>query len=87
MIRLIKRLKPLGEIFLYLDQKNNKFDKIQKLQETYGFHLVLPRVRVFWGGFSMVEATLGLMEFTAERGASRLCLLSESCCPIVDDND
>ncbi len=85
LIRLIRRLKSSGEVFVHLDNKSNKFFYLQKLQELHNFHLVSPRVNVFWGGFSLVEATLRLMEAATEKGATRLCLLSESCWPIVDN--
>lgn len=59
--RLIKSLK--GDVFVHIDRKRN-------LQEFYidsdNIHYLNNRVKVNWGGYSIIEATLRLIKYAKE---------------------
>ena len=79
--RLCRALQP-HSVFVHVDGKNADFpfDRITKLP---GVTLVRPSIKVHWGDYSMVEATLALIEKARETGVfERYVLLSGACYPV-----
>ncbi len=79
---LTARLVSTGYVYIHLDLKsrinvNNVF-KHPKVKVT-------KKIKVNWGGFSVVEATQLLAKQALEDGATRLTLLSGLSYPIVSD--
>lgn len=86
-LKLIRRLRAIDALILvHFDKKSNGYSELLQETDCLRFHLIEPRVNVYWGGFSLVEATLLLMEKAVGLGATRLCILSEACWPTVTNN-
>jgi Core-2/I-Branching enzyme len=78
--RLCQRLRP-HNIFVHVDARTADFPTKQ-LAELPGVTLVWPRKAVHWGDFSMVEATLTLLNSARSVGSfDRYVLLSGECYP------
>jgi len=76
--RLIDRLShPADKIFLHVDARANA-DAFRSTGAT----LIENRVSVHWSGFSMVQATLNLLETAFASGANRFVLLSGQDYPV-----
>jgi hypothetical protein len=76
--RLIKRLiHPSADIFLQVDAKTeiSDFEHLGKYQNVY---FIKNRVKVYWGNYSVVQATLNAMEEIVSNGVaySHINLLS-----------
>jgi hypothetical protein len=82
--RLTKRLVNTGYVYIHLDLKSrinvNKVFKHPKVRVT-------KKIKVNWGGFSIVEATQLLANQALEDGSTRLTLLSGLSYPIVGDEE
>lgn len=76
--RLVARLAPEHEVFVHWDAKSGEPPEIE------GAVFTPERVSVFWGGFTMIEATMALVRTALSRRSDylRLVLLSGSCYPI-----
>jgi hypothetical protein len=81
--RLVNRMSPLGTVYIHIDLKTN----------TSKWHLddlpcklIAKRIRVFWGDWSSVEATVLLLEMAlADTSNSRFTLLTGSNYPIISN--
>lgn len=73
-------------IFIHIDNKVNisEFEKQVREQKDINFLQGKDRVKVHWGGFSLLRATLNLIEAAQNSGEkfNRYCLLSGSDFPI-----
>jgi hypothetical protein len=72
-----------GETYLHIDRDAQGFDSHWR---DLAKHAVFPdrRHSVSWGGFSVVEATLALIETALDRGrADYFLLMSGACLPVV----
>lgn len=85
--RLCKRLLPYGAVFVHIDGKRDLRPFLDAAPE--GAVYLRNRVRVTWGGFSIVRATLNLIEeaLRSAPDARRFVLLSGQDYPIrpLDD--
>ena len=70
-IRLIEALHEEGHIFaIHIDGKeesNEAYDILEEYARDKDYVYIIPhayRVRVNWGGFSMVQATLNILKFS-----------------------
>lgn len=84
LVALLAKLKTRGETYLHVDRDARGFDGHW---DELAHHASLPARRhsVSWGGFSVVEATLELIETALAKGsADYLMLLSGACLPVAD---
>lgn len=82
LLALLKKLGRHGEAYLHIDRDAQGF---QDYWDRLAQHATLPTQRhsVSWGGFSVVEATLELIETALAKGsADYLVLLSGACLPV-----
>lgn len=79
--RIVQRVSPLGPTFVHIDAKTDISQwRLLDLPCTF----VDDRIRVFWGHWSVVEATVALLEVAlANPSITRFTLLSGSHYPIV----
>jgi Core-2/I-Branching enzyme len=84
--RLAKLLHP-HDLFIHLDQKTPRCDEWKK--NIAEFNFVEPAVPVYWGGASMVEATISLMDAALRdnRNIQKLVLLCGRSYPIKPIRD
>lgn len=73
------------DVFVHLDAKASMFDYVRAMGEhAQHCRFIDSRVPVFWGGFSMIRATMRLLETALEtKGYSNLLLVSDDTLPIV----
>ena len=65
--RLIKRLQhKKADFYIHVDHKSRITD-FKYLEDLGQVQLVMPRIKVYWGGFSMVQAMLNSIEFVLQR--------------------
>ena len=77
---LIDSLQPLGRVYLHIDAKPvAEFARILKREDIF----VSNSVNVKWGHWTMVEATLILINRALTDGASRLTLITGDSLPIA----
>jgi hypothetical protein len=81
--RIVNRVSPLGPTYLHIDAKTN----ISKWQcDDLPCKFVEERIRVFWGHWSAVEATVLLLETAlSDPSNTRFTLLSGSHYPILSN--
>ena len=81
--RLIKAINYKAHIFIHLDKKTS-IDSYQHIANIESVTFISNRVKVYWGGISMVTAILSLIEaaLTSEEDFSHLVLLSGNDYPI-----
>jgi Core-2/I-Branching enzyme len=83
--RLVHRMSKLGPVFVHVDAKT---DISHWDVESVGCTVLSKRVRVFWGDWSMVEATTLLLEAAlGDPSNSRFSLISGSNYPIVSNDE
>lgn len=84
LYRLLSRIAPHARVFVHLDRKA-KIEDYARCRASDNVHFVENRVDVKWGGFSMVEATINLIQAALSSGQdfSHLVLISGSCYPIA----
>jgi hypothetical protein len=84
--RLAEVLQP-HDLFIHLDQKTPRCNEWKK--NIAEFNFVEPAVPVYWGGASMVEATIRLMDaaLQADRNIQKLVLLCGRSYPIRPISD
>ena len=79
--RLCCALRP-HSVFIHVDRKSVDFP-FDKFVEQPGVSLIKPSIKIHWGDFSMIEATLALIERARSAGPfDRYVLLSGSCYPV-----
>ena len=79
--RLCRALTPHA-VFVHIDARANDFPT-ERLAASPNVTVVTPRVEVHWGDFSMVEATLALLNAAREEARfDRYVLLSGACYPV-----
>ncbi len=80
---LVAQLVPAGDVYLHIDAKAD-LSSFAALKEIPGVRFASHRHSIDWAGFSMVEATLGLMRdaLAASTPYAYLVLLSGSCFPL-----
>jgi Core-2/I-Branching enzyme len=81
---LLLRLVKTGVVFVHIDSGCRISE--QDVISLPGIH-VYKEIKVFWGGWSIVEATRFLADKAIENGADRLTLLSGISYPIVKDEE
>lgn len=83
--RLVTRIAPLGSVYVHLDEKTDiSAWKSGDLPCTF----LTDRVPVYWGDWSMVEATTRLLETAlAQNSSRRFTLLSGSHYPIISNEE
>jgi len=70
-------------IFLHIDSKRNLSEYLSKLKNLEKVTLIQNRVQVYWGGFSMVEAEIALIEAALQYpDVANLVLLSDDSAPL-----
>jgi hypothetical protein len=83
--RLVRRIAPLGPVYVHVDAKTDT--SRWRLDGLSGV-LVSPRTPVYWGDWSMVEATTSLLEAAlADSSNARFTLLSGSDYPIISNEE
>jgi len=83
--RLVQSLAaPLTSFFVHVDRKTSIEPFAKALVGVAPVTFVRRRVRVYWGGWSVVEATLRLMQcaMKKDRTLARFALLSGACYPL-----
>ncbi len=79
--RLCRILHP-HSVFVHIDGKARGFP-IEKIAALPGVTIVKPSIKVHWGDFSMIEATLTLLRTAREKAQfDRYVLLSGACYPV-----
>ncbi|MTJ15658.1 MULTISPECIES: beta-1,6-N-acetylglucosaminyltransferase [unclassified Dolichospermum] len=81
--RLVKSIDYNAHIFIHLDQKTN-IDSYIHIAEMKSVDFISERIKVYWGGITMIKATLTLIKaaLAAKENFSHLVLLSGSDYPI-----
>jgi hypothetical protein len=83
--RLVSRVAPLGPVYVHVDAKT---DLTKWRREGFACTFVSRRVPVYWGDWSMVEATTLLLEHALkEQSTTRFTLLSGSTYPIISNDE
>jgi hypothetical protein len=83
--RLVARLAPLGPIYVHVDAKS---DMSGLRADNIACNLIQHRIPVYWGDWSMVEATNLLLESAlADSSNVRFTLLSGSHYPIISNEE
>jgi len=85
LARLVSVLaSPWSHVFVHVDAKADIGIFLHELSDTSGVTLIRDRVRVYWGGWSQVEASLRLMQTALEHDPAfaRFVLLSGCCYPL-----
>ena len=83
--RLVQSLAaPWASFFVHIDRKTAIEPFAKALVGVAPVTFVRRRVRVYWGGWSQVEATLRLMQcaMTKDRTLARFALISGACYPL-----
>ncbi len=84
LARLVNRIRvesPNAPILVHVDRKADLREYLE-LSKGAGVEFIAERQRVAWGSFSMVRATMTLLQCALERGVDHVVLLSEQCYPI-----
>lgn len=82
--RIVTRISPLGPVHIHLDKKTNA--SRWKMADIPGTFLE-NRMKVFWGHWSVVEATVRLLEAALrDPGNSRFTLLSGTHYPLLTND-
>ncbi len=83
--RLVNRVAPLGPVFVHVDAKSDISGwRLDNIQGTF----LSRRIPVYWGDWSMVEATTLLLEAAlADSSTTRFTLLSGSDYPIISNDE
>ncbi|WP_029276830.1 beta-1,6-N-acetylglucosaminyltransferase [Carnobacterium jeotgali] len=87
--RLVNRLNDRADFYIHIDKKND-ITPFATLFDSYpNVTLIQNRVKIYWGGFSIVQAELNLIETALNKHDSymRYVLLSGSDYPIKNSND
>jgi Core-2/I-Branching enzyme len=81
--RLVKAINYKAHIFIHLDEKTN-LDKYIHIDDMKSVDFISERIKVYWGGFSMVKAILNLVKaaLASKEKFLHLVLLSGSDYPI-----
>lgn len=92
LVRLVERIsRPGGTVFIHIDKKVDigEYEYLFRRVENALFLDEKKRIKVEWGGFSMVKATLNLidMAYRYHRKFDRYCLLSGSDYPIKNTQE
>jgi hypothetical protein len=83
--RLVGRVSKLGPVYVHIDAKT---DISKWPREDLPCDFLPNRVRVYWGDWSMVEATTRLLEKAlADHSNSRFTFLSSSHYPIISNEE
>ncbi len=83
--RLVNRIAPLGRVYVHIDAKT---DISRWLLDEFSCVFLSQRIPVYWGDWSMVEATTSLLEEAlADSSNSRFTLLSGSDYPIISNEE
>ncbi len=89
LYRLLRQLvQPDCTVFIHVDMKSD-IQHFESLIDNYPqVHLIKDRIRVNWGGFSMVEATLASLReiLSTDSQYEFINLLSESDYPLTNHN-
>lgn len=84
LLAMLPALQRHGETYLHIDRDAEGFDDHWEHLEKYAT-FADKRHSVSWGGFSVVEATLALIETALARGrADYLILMSGACLPVLN---
>ncbi|MFM6155283.1 MAG: beta-1,6-N-acetylglucosaminyltransferase [Sphaerospermopsis kisseleviana] len=81
--RLVRAIDYQSHIFIHLDKKTN-IDKYIHLADMKSVDFISERIKIYWGGFSIVKAVLNLIKFVldSKENFSHLVLLSGTNYPI-----
>ena len=85
LARLVRALAaPWAHVFIHIDAKTDIGAFLQELSDIPDVTFISDRVRVYWGGWSQVEASLRLMRAARDHHPSfaRFALLSGACYPL-----
>jgi hypothetical protein len=83
--RLVNRIAPLGRVYVHIDAKT---DISRWRLDEFSCVFLSRRTPVYWGDWSMVEATTSLLEEAlADSSTTRFTLLSGSDYPIVSNEE
>lgn len=74
---------PTCHYYLHYDAKA-PFIKLAPLKNQSNIHIIRHRININWGGFSMIEATLALMQAAlANKNNQHFHLISGNCAPLL----
>lgn len=72
---------PGNELFIHVDGKTN-INTFEILRRHERIHIIEPRVKIYWGEFSMVESTLQLFTATQNKDFHYIILISGDTLPL-----
>ncbi len=63
LIKLLTYLDhPDNDIFVHIDEKSSELDGIENFKTMYSKLVFLPRIRVYWGGYSQIQVEMELLK-------------------------
>lgn len=77
---------PGNELFIHVDGKTS-LKAFAPLPKGKRIHLIRPRVKIYWGDFGMVEASLRLFAATRDKGFRYVVLISGDTLPLRPANE
>lgn len=76
------------EIYIHVDLKSDLEEFKSKILLNENIHFIKDRVRVFWGGYSQVQATINLMDYAYKNGKyDRYILLQGLDYPLASNKE
>lgn len=89
LYRLVNRLNDRADFYIHIDKKSEIKEFTTLFEEYPNVTFIKDRVKVYWGGFSIVQAELNLVETALSKNNSymRYVLLSGSDYPIKDTKE
>lgn len=89
LYRLINRLNDRADFYIHIDKKSEIKEFTTLFEDYPNVTFIKDRVKVYWGGFSIVQAELNLVETALSKNNSymRYVLLSGSDYPIKDTKE
>lgn len=66
LLRLLKSLDYKADFYVHIDKKGSI--NIEEVRKKFNKVKFVDRINVFWGGYSMIEATLNLIDAVVESG-------------------
>lgn len=58
---------PRNDIFIHIDQKSSFDNRQENITTNYSNLYFIPRIKVYWGGFSQILCELNLFEFASKQ--------------------
>ena len=87
LIKLLEYLDyPDNDIYIHIDTKSRALDGIEAFEAKYSKIVFIPRIRVYWGGYSQIQVEMALLEAAMSNGQYvRYHMLSGADMPLVTE--